>query len=80
MRILLVLGAVLGGVAFWRRKSLKDDATKVTDVAKGGVERIKSGSSEAAADVAEDASETATDAAKTAEAAADEAADDAADA
>ncbi len=72
MRLLLVLGAVLGGVAVWRRKSVKDDAAKVTEAAKGGVQRIKRGSSDAAAEeTAADVGETA---AETARSAADEAA------
>ncbi len=34
MRVLLAIGAALGGLAFWRRKHLKDDAEKVTVAAK----------------------------------------------
>ena len=84
LRVLVVLGAVLGGVAVWRRKTLKEDAAKVSDAAKGGVDRIKGGSSDAAdamAEVAEEAAEVAEEAAETASDAADavsEAASDAA--
>lgn len=75
MRLLLVVGAVVGGLAFWRRKSLKQDAAKVTDVAKGGVERIKGGSSGVADQVADTASSAADAVEETAGAVADEAAD-----
>jgi hypothetical protein len=34
MHPLIWLGAALGGVAFWRRKHLKDDAEKVSAAAK----------------------------------------------
>ena len=41
-KMLLAVGAALGGLAFWRRKSLKTDAAKVTEVAKTGVAKVKS--------------------------------------
>ena len=75
MRLLLIVGAVLGGLAFWRRKNLKEDAAKVTDVAKGGVDRIKGGSSGVADQVSDAASEAADAVQETADAVADEAAD-----
>ncbi|MDH5520323.1 MAG: hypothetical protein OEZ14_07310 [Acidimicrobiia bacterium] len=33
MHPLIWIGAIVGGVAFWRRKRLKDDATKVKSTA-----------------------------------------------
>jgi hypothetical protein len=45
-RLALALLAVLGGLAFWRRKTLKDDAATVTEAARSGVERIKGGAEE----------------------------------
>ena len=74
MRLLLILGAIFGGVAIWRRKTLKEDASKVSEAAKGGVERIKGGAS----DAADTSADAAADAADQVAAAADEAANAAA--
>ena len=44
MRVLVVLGGALGGLAFWRRKKLKSDAQKVAstarDVTSNAAERL----------------------------------------
>jgi ribosome recycling factor len=40
-KLVLLVAAVIGGLAFWRRKTLKDDATKVTEAAKSQVSKIK---------------------------------------
>jgi len=47
-RLLLALFAVLGGLAFWRLKTLKDDAATVSEAARSGVARVKGGSSDSA--------------------------------
>ena len=57
-KLLVLLAGAIGALAFWRRKTLKEDATKVSDAAKGGVERIKGG----AADVADAAVDSVDDA------------------
>lgn len=44
-RLLLAVGAVVGGLAFWRRKTLKSDAEKVTEAAKSAGARVTAGSS-----------------------------------
>ncbi len=43
-RLLVVVAAAVGGLAFWRRKSLKDDAGRVAEAAKGATARVTSGS------------------------------------
>ena len=65
MHPLIWLGAALGGVAFWRRKHLKDDAEKVRAAAKNAkvatTERIaaaRSGDSGEADSGAEDGAAT----------------------
>ncbi len=40
MHPLVWIGAALGGLAFWRRKHLKEDAEKVTAVAKDATSRV----------------------------------------
>ena len=44
-RLLVVVGAAIGGLAFWRRKSLKSDAEKVTEAARSASARVTAGSS-----------------------------------
>lgn len=59
MRIFIVLGAALGGLAFWRRKTLKADADRAVEAAKSAKqaasERIgrSSDESDALTDVAD---------------------------
>ena len=68
-RLAVALLAVLGGLAFWRRKTLKDDAATVTEAARSGVERVKGGASDevvedaasAVGDVASDIADTVED-------------------
>ena len=81
VRIFIVLGAALGGLAFWRRKTLKADAERVTEAAKSAKqaagERIGRGSdgADALTDVADAVADGAEAVADGAEAVADEAAD-----
>jgi hypothetical protein len=44
-RLLVLVGAAIGGMAFWRRKSLRTDAEKVTEAAKSATARVTAGSS-----------------------------------
>ena len=44
-RILVMIGAAVGGLALWRRKNLRNDAEKLTDAAKTATARVKSSSS-----------------------------------
>lgn len=44
MRLVAVIVAALGGLAFWRRKTLRSDAEKVTEAAKSATARVAAGS------------------------------------
>jgi hypothetical protein len=43
--VLAVVAAAVGGLAFWRRKKLRTDAERVTEVAKSATAKVTSGSS-----------------------------------
>ncbi len=82
MKILLLVVAALGALAFWRKDTLKDDVGKAGDAVKTAGEKIRSRGGNAAEDaigavenVADEAADAASDAAEdAAEAVADEAA------
>ncbi len=43
MPIVLAVLAALSGVAIWRRKSIRSDAHKVSEAARQGVQKVRSG-------------------------------------
>lgn len=47
MHPLVWIGAALGGLAFWRRKHLKDDAEKMTAVAKDATSKVTAAAQDA---------------------------------
>ena len=61
-KLLLISTAALGGLAFWRRKTLKDDVGQAGDAVKNATQKVRSRGDELA-DTAETAVDAAADAA-----------------
>ena len=75
MNIWVLIGAALAGLAFWRRKSLKADAGRVTTAAKGATSSATARLSRSGGEAAEAVEEAVSDAADTVEDAVAEAKD-----
>ena len=52
-RLLLAAAAALGALAFWRRKTLKDDTAKITESAKSGAAQVGTTAKEKASQIGE---------------------------
>jgi hypothetical protein len=52
-KLLVLLAAGIGGLAFWRRKTLKEDTAKVTEAAKSQVSKIKGEATDDVVDIRE---------------------------
>jgi hypothetical protein len=66
-KLLLLVAAVLGALAFWRRDTLKDDVNKAGDAVKGATDKVRSRGEDAVDEAADVVADTVAEAADAAE-------------